>query len=446
MFQLMEGLMNYTDEILNKIKEEKIKKIDDLVFRYMLIKTRTYEEVSFIVDKLKFMNIKFSKDMLQFYLMFIDEFIESYNILKEILKYKKININIFTLVLETADNDEQISKLLTEMQRNGIKKFTRFNMILMTKQKSYKAARMILEKDILTEEYYINRLYEVNNDPIKEIFSILFVKAQEEDEIKQIKDELQSVGMSIDIKDYQKYLLKYSKIRTMSIREKAYELEELCLERVEKFLNIKNERRDVRSAKSNVSSRTSKRISNVYFRDKSMSDDIKLLYNNCCQICGSPLDVGNGYYSETHHIHPLYLNGPDNPENMVNLCPNHHVLFDRGAITIDLAKKSIIHVNGAKEELKILKHEINQAYIDFHNKNIFSQRHIYRAFSSLDNNTVTYGSKVTIQNSITKEENLIFIEDNNNDITYFNYHLLGHAVGDYTYIEDISYIILNVVP
>ena len=250
--------------------------------------------------------------------------------------------------------------------------------------------------------------------------------------------------MSIDIKDYQKYLLKYSKIRTMCIREKSYELEEICLERVEKFLNYKNEKREGRSTQPNVSSILSKRISNVYFRDKSKSDDIKLLYNNCCQICGSPLDIGNRFYSETHHIHPLYLNGPDICENMINLCPNHHVLFDRGAITIDLTNKKVNHVNGTKEDLKLLKHEINQAYVEFHNKNIFSQKHIYIPYSSLNGNIVICGSKVIIQNSITKEENIIFMEDDINDISYFNYHLLGHKVGDCININNTNYSIVNI--
>jgi putative restriction endonuclease len=44
-----------------------------------------------------------------------------------------------------------------------------------------------------------------------------------------------------------------------------------------------------------------------------------------------------GTYSEAAHIRALgkpHL-GPDTVDNILCLCPNHHVLFDRGSIWID---------------------------------------------------------------------------------------------------------------
>ena len=43
------------------------------------------------------------------------------------------------------------------------------------------------------------------------------------------------------------------------------------------------------------------------------------------------------YMSEVHHIRPLGKHdGADIIENMIVVCPNHHAMFDRGAITISL--------------------------------------------------------------------------------------------------------------
>ena len=41
-------------------------------------------------------------------------------------------------------------------------------------------------------------------------------------------------------------------------------------------------------------------------------------------------------YAEAAHIRALGRphDGPDTPDNMLCLCPNHHVLFDLGAFTI----------------------------------------------------------------------------------------------------------------
>ena len=55
------------------------------------------------------------------------------------------------------------------------------------------------------------------------------------------------------------------------------------------------------------------------------------------QICGVRSEPPNGAYSEGAHIRPLGRphNGPDKPENVLCLCPNHHVLFDAGAFAIN---------------------------------------------------------------------------------------------------------------
>lgn len=95
-------------------------------------------------------------------------------------------------------------------------------------------------------------------------------------------------------------------------------------------------------------------------RDTELARKIKRLYNDCCQICGLQLVLKNGQsYSEAHHIIPLGAphNGPDIPENIIVLCPNHHVLCDYGSIEL------------SSQDIKMKKgHSINRSSIDYHNE------------------------------------------------------------------------------
>jgi hypothetical protein len=97
-------------------------------------------------------------------------------------------------------------------------------------------------------------------------------------------------------------------------------------------------------------------------RDTLLARTLKALYRNECQICGFAVQIPNSEtYSEAHHIKPLGKphNGPDIAENIIVLCPNHHVMCDYGAIHLDLGALRV-HPN----------HSIGNQYIDYHNNNI----------------------------------------------------------------------------
>jgi len=72
-------------------------------------------------------------------------------------------------------------------------------------------------------------------------------------------------------------------------------------------------------------------------RDTKISKKIKKRYRDCCQICGYAVPTASGTYSEGAHIKPLGEphNGPDKEGNILCLCPNHHVMLDNGAITLN---------------------------------------------------------------------------------------------------------------
>jgi 5-methylcytosine-specific restriction protein A len=100
-------------------------------------------------------------------------------------------------------------------------------------------------------------------------------------------------------------------------------------------------------------------------RNRKLVEQIKRLYQNTCQICGLQMRINhNKYYSEVHHIKPLgephY--GPDSIDNMLCVCPNHHVLLDLGGIFLDI--NSIYLISG---------HSVDIHYIEYHNQKIFGQ-------------------------------------------------------------------------
>jgi predicted HNH restriction endonuclease len=103
-------------------------------------------------------------------------------------------------------------------------------------------------------------------------------------------------------------------------------------------------------------------------RDTAIARRIKVLHNFCCQICGDRIQLSNGkYYIEAHHIKPLGRphNGPDIQENVICVCPNHHVQLDYGAIAINLS-----------DITKIVEHNLGKEYINYHNTIIFGNQHL----------------------------------------------------------------------
>ncbi|MDQ3913133.1 MAG: HNH endonuclease [Actinomycetota bacterium] len=71
-------------------------------------------------------------------------------------------------------------------------------------------------------------------------------------------------------------------------------------------------------------------------RDTAQARRIKALYGYRCQMCGTRLEGLAGPYAEAAHIRPLGAphHGPDTSDNILCLCPNHHVLLDHGGVGI----------------------------------------------------------------------------------------------------------------
>jgi hypothetical protein len=100
-------------------------------------------------------------------------------------------------------------------------------------------------------------------------------------------------------------------------------------------------------------------------RDTKMARRVKQLHHFECQICGLSLKLANGScYAEAHHVKPLGQphNGPDSPENIMCLCPNHHVMMDYGVLMLDL-----------ENTRKADGHQLATEFVTYHNEHIVNR-------------------------------------------------------------------------
>ena len=99
-------------------------------------------------------------------------------------------------------------------------------------------------------------------------------------------------------------------------------------------------------------------------RDTQQARKIKALYDHRCQACGTRLEGQAGPYAEAAHIRPLGAphDGPDTPDNILCLCPNHHVLFDHGRLVIE----EDLSLIGAEGTLNVHpRHHINSDHLRY---------------------------------------------------------------------------------
>jgi hypothetical protein len=111
-------------------------------------------------------------------------------------------------------------------------------------------------------------------------------------------------------------------------------------------------------------------------RDRKRAAAIKRKYENTCLFCGARLQVGiNRFYSEAAHIKPLGLphGGPDRYSNLIVLCPNHHLQFDKGILTVQKTETGYVllsKIPGDPLHQKALdiRHPITDEFFEWHEK------------------------------------------------------------------------------
>jgi len=99
-------------------------------------------------------------------------------------------------------------------------------------------------------------------------------------------------------------------------------------------------------------------------RDTKQARRIKELYDHRCQMCGTRLEGLAGPYAEAAHVRPLGAphHGPDTPDNILCLCPNHHVLLDHGGVGIG---ENLLLI-GAEGRLEVdAQHRVSEEYLRY---------------------------------------------------------------------------------
>jgi len=116
----------------------------------------------------------------------------------------------------------------------------------------------------------------------------------------------------------------------------------------------------------------------VRLRDTMLGLAIKRLYRCLCQVCRAPVPLTRTDYAESHHLRPMGSphNGPDTPGNILVLCPNHHVMFDRGAAAVEPESLRVVHhrtrVFGVDLRLMVtVPHRLATAHLVYHFTHIF---------------------------------------------------------------------------
>lgn len=89
-------------------------------------------------------------------------------------------------------------------------------------------------------------------------------------------------------------------------------------------------------------------------RTRSWTRTLREMYQDSCQMCGwSSMGKYRTEVCEAHHLHWLSRGGPDELENVMLLCPNHHRVVHRVDAVFDFSDQSFLlpgeHRQGLRE-------------------------------------------------------------------------------------------------
>ncbi|NVO86256.1 HNH endonuclease [Hymenobacter sp. P5252] len=111
-------------------------------------------------------------------------------------------------------------------------------------------------------------------------------------------------------------------------------------------------------------------LSSRVVRDTRLMRAVKELYDFSCQVCAARLPTPTGAYAEAAHIRGLGAphHGPDRLDNLLCLCPNHHITFDRGSWAVNDDGT----LRGQPGRLTLAPaHEINPLHLHYHRRRIY---------------------------------------------------------------------------
>jgi len=99
------------------------------------------------------------------------------------------------------------------------------------------------------------------------------------------------------------------------------------------------------------------RLDKIRKIDTKIGDNLKLLYNFRCQICGKK--IGEEYetnVAQAHHIDYFIQSLNNDSNNQLVVCPNHHYIIHNINPTFNRETVTYIYPNGLQEKLQVNKH------------------------------------------------------------------------------------------
>lgn len=101
----------------------------------------------------------------------------------------------------------------------------------------------------------------------------------------------------------------------------------------------------------------SERIVKIRKLNKKIGDNLKLLYDYRCQICGKRIGEEYGtHVVEAHHIDYFVTSLNNDAKNQLIVCPNHHSIIHSANPVFDRKKLIYVYENGIEQKIILNKH------------------------------------------------------------------------------------------
>ncbi len=100
-----------------------------------------------------------------------------------------------------------------------------------------------------------------------------------------------------------------------------------------------------------------KKLAKIRKLNRAIGDNLKILYEYRCQICGD--NFGKTYdvhIVESHHINPFVTSMNNDASNQIIICPNHHKVIHMAEPVFDRNRILFVYENGIEEKLLLNMH------------------------------------------------------------------------------------------
>jgi len=160
--------------------------------------------------------------------------------------------------------------------------------------------------------------------------------------------------------DYKEYLIIYTTeyedtyVLETIVAEEIYAIRDIVTQKTERFMES-----DFNFDKTDNTSTLieDQRIVKIRKLNRAIGDNLKLLYDYRCQICGEKIgELYDSHTVESHHIDYFVISLNNNMNNIMIVCPNHHSIIHDVNPIFNKEKKIFIYNNGFEEGLRLNYH------------------------------------------------------------------------------------------